>query len=318
MVVVPPGRNSQQGSAVTGGSGSVFLSSVTQEKRGGELQMKHVNTGQMSPRQQVQPAAPVASVATQQLVMCQGQGPSARPAVTSASASGRTIHHHGQSPTKGGMIPPLAINPAQHTSNPTITMNVNQQMKQLTSQQQQQLQAAAHAVLSQGNQQSTIGSTLQVQDPSQSPQQTVRRSSGNASPGSAGSTQRPFERTSPILSQLSTLLPQRTSPKQSPERPRKKIKLEEKPPPNEETARFRQFICDEKLSEMTCVKDHYMEHLTELYFLQCGLNLMDYHTWRKKPPSQLIQVYKSGQLDSDDEEIGQEKKINDEVSFLYL
>ena len=319
MVVVPPVCSSeQQSSAIAGGSGTLLLTSpTTLEKVGGELQIRHVNPGQVSLRQQGQPATSAAAAGTQQqLVMRQGLTPTIRSVVTSASASGRTIHHHGQSPTKGSVIPPLAINPAQHASNPALTsMNVNQHIKQLTAQQQQQLQAAAQAVLNQGAQQGAIGATLQVQVPSQNQQQTVHRSSGNVSPGSASSTRRQFERTSPILSQFSTLLPKRTSPKHSPDRPRKKIKLEEKPAPNEETAHYRQLICGEKLREMASVKDNYMEHLTELYFLQCGLNLMDYHAWKKKPPPQLIQVYKSGQLDSDDDEIGQEKKINDEVSL---
>ena len=318
MVVVPPVSSSQQqGSAMADGSGTVLLaSSTTPEKRGSELQIKHVNPGQVSPRQQGQPAIPAVPGGTQQqLVMRQGLAPTIRSVVTSTSASGRTIHHHGQSPTKGGVVPPLAINPAQDTSNPVMTsMNVNQHIKQLSAQQQQQLQAAAQAVLSQGTRQ---GTALQVQVPTQSQQQTMRRSSGSVSPGSAGSTHRQFERTSPILSQFGNLLPHRKSPKHSPDRPRKKIKLEEKPAPNEETAHYRQLIYNEKLREMASVKDNYMEHLTELYFLQCGLNLMDYHTWKKKPPPQLIQVYKSGQLDSDDEEIGQEKKINDEVSSFF-
>lgn len=319
LLVTSGVRSALQGSAGSG-PGAVLLTSPATSKNVSELQMMHVIPGQVSPRQKIQPAVSSATGSTSQLVVRQSQGPSVRSTLTSASASGRTIHHHGQSPTRGGVIPPLAINPAQQTSNPLLTnMNVNQQLKQITAQQQQQLQAAAQAVVSQGGQQGAVGSTLQVQVPTQAQQQTVRRSSGNVSPASANSTtQRQFERTSPILSQFSALLPHRTSPKHSPDRPRKKIKLEEKPAATEETAHYRQLICDEKLREMTGVKDNYMEHLTELYFLQCGLNFMDYHAWKKKPPPQLIQVYKSGQLDSDDEEFGQEKKINDEVCHLQF
>ncbi len=240
---------------------------------------------------------------------------------TSISVSGRTIHHHGQSPTKGGVLPPLAVNPAQqqqHTPDPLLTtMNVNaQQLKQVAAQQQQQQQqqqSSSAAVLIPGLQEATAA-TLPAQVPTMSQIQTARPTSGGSSPGSAVGTLRQFERTSPILSQYSALLPQR-SPRQSPDRPRKKIKLEEKPAATQEITHYRQLLCDEKARQLLCLKQNCMEHLSELYFLQCGYNLMDYHTWKKKPPPQLVQVFKSSQLDSDEEGIGQEKKINDEVRF---
>lgn len=67
---------------------------------------------------------------------------------------------------------------------------------------------------------------------------------------------------------------------------------------------------------MTEIKENYREHLTELFFLQNGWNIMDYLTWKKRPTVQLLNFLKSGNLDSDDEELGQEVKINDEVTII--
>ena len=215
------------------------------------------------------------------------------PAVSTVSASGGTIHHLGQSPTKGG-IPPL-LNPVQQQHN-VPKMNV------------QQLQQA-------------------LQQGAVTPQQTAtpvtaRRTSGSASPGSASpraSHGMTHSQSSPLLSSFSlTQNPLRTSPVHSPERPRKRVKLEEKPAANQEVASYRKLICDEKQKLMTEIKENYKEHLTELFFLQNGWNVMDYMTWKKRPTVQLLNFLKSGNLDSDDEELGQEVKINDEVTISHL
>ncbi len=234
--------------------------------------------------------------------------------VTSASASGRTIHHHGQSPTRGGILPPLVSNPGQHQLPSNMS---SQQLKSLTPQQREQLQAALQAQQQQGSGGGTAGAGLQVQVPTQSQTVAGRRSSGAHSPGAATAS-RQFEQTSPIHSQFSTVIPMRTSPKHSPERPRKKIKLEEKPPATSEIAQYRKLVCDEKKREMASIRESYKEHLIELFFLQSGMNLMDYHTWKRKPGPALLTFLKSGSssLDSDDDEIGQEMKINDEVGNI--
>ncbi len=299
MVVLQQGKAEQRSPAAVGST--AVLASTSQENQAGELQVMHSSLGLIPNRQQPAGTSGVTGSPTQ-LTPRHTRGSPGR--VTSSSASGRTIHHHGQSPTKGE-IPPLAVNPVQSPQLPS--MNVSSPFKHLAALQQ------AQTVTPHAEQQDTSGPSLQVQVPAQ---QTVRRASGGLSPASASSTPRQFERTSPILSQFSALLPQKLSPKQqSPDRPpRKKIKLEEKAPPNEETANFRQLICDFRKKELASIKANYLEHLTELYFLQSGSNLMDYHSWKKKPPPGLVQVYKSGQLDSDDEDLGQEMKINDEVS----
>ncbi len=331
------------GSTMRGGTaapvaaaGSLLLTPPKQQQRAVELQTMQ---GAISPRQiaavsispqaqQIPPAVsvvPVLPTATASATIHhQGQmspppavSPNLQKGVTSVSASGRTIHHHGQSPTRGGILPPLVTNPAQHPLSSHLNMS-SQQLKSLTPQQQQQLQAAIQAQ-QQGSGGGTAGAGLQVQVPTQSQAVAGRRSSGSHSPGAA-TAGRQFERTSPILSQFSTVLPMRTSPKHSPERPRKKIKLEEKPPATSEIAQYRKLVCDEKLREMASIKESYREHLIELFFLQSGMNLMDYHTWKRKPGPALITFLKSGSsnLDSDDDEIGQEMKINDEVAMLSI
>ncbi|KAK3606446.1 hypothetical protein CHS0354_041388 [Potamilus streckersoni] len=112
----------------------------------------------------------------------------------------------------------------------------------------------------------------------------------------------------------------RTLPSPGPS-PRKKVKLEEKPPATPEIALSRRTILELKLKEMSNIKENYIEHLTELFFLQNGGNVMDYHAWKKRPTPQLVHFLKSGNLDSDDDDDSlfinmQEKKINDEVKVL--
>lgn len=114
----------------------------------------------------------------------------------------------------------------------------------------------------------------------------------------------------------STKIPQSPGPS-----PRKKVKLEEKPPANQEIGAARKLILDECYIQMKEIKENYMEHLTECFYLQSGQNLMDFHPWKKRPTPQLVQFLKSGRLDSDDEEENplvylQEKDINKEVFNL--
>jgi E1A-binding protein p400 len=177
---------------------------------------------------------------------------------TTVSATGGTIHHHGQSPTRG--FPPLA--------NPQSTKSGHNQ---------------------------------------------PRRSSGtNTSPGV--NINRPlFERNSPISSAMSH---NTSSPRHSPGAPRKKIKLDEVPPATPEIANYRKLILEHKHGDLSEIKENYTEHLTELFFLQNGGNLMDYHQWKKRSPAQLNQFLRSGALDSDDEDGGRETRIYDEVREL--
>ena len=96
--------------------------------------------------------------------------------------------------------------------------------------------------------------------------------------------------------------------------PKKKVKMEEKPAASNEIAYQRQLVLDLKYKEMLEIKENYIESLTEMFFLQSGFNMMDYHTWKKRPTPQLVHFLKSGNLDSDDEDDpALEKKINNEV-----
>lgn len=96
--------------------------------------------------------------------------------------------------------------------------------------------------------------------------------------------------------------------------PKKKVKLEEMPATTQEIANHRKLILDLKYKSMLDIKEPYIDNLTEMYFLQNGGNLMDFHGWKKRPTPQLVQFLKSGCLDSDDEEESSlERKINNEV-----
>ena len=102
--------------------------------------------------------------------------------------------------------------------------------------------------------------------------------------------------------------------------PRKRVKLEEKPAANEEIAAARKLILDERYVQMRGIKENYIEHLTECFYLQSGQNLMDFHSWKKRPTPQLVQFLKSGRLDSDDDEENpliylQDKDVHKEVNI---
>ena len=102
--------------------------------------------------------------------------------------------------------------------------------------------------------------------------------------------------------------------------PRKKVKLEEKPAANEEIAAARKLILDDRYVQMRGIKENYIEHLTECFYLQSGQNLMDFHSWKKRPTPQLVQFLKSGRLDSDDDEENpliylKEKDVHKEVNM---
>nr|XP_034338370.1 helicase domino isoform X1 [Crassostrea gigas]XP_034338371.1 helicase domino isoform X1 [Crassostrea gigas]XP_034338372.1 helicase domino isoform X1 [Crassostrea gigas] len=99
--------------------------------------------------------------------------------------------------------------------------------------------------------------------------------------------------------------------------PKKKVKLEEMPATTQEIANRRKLILDLKYKSMLDIKEPYIDNLTEMYFLQNGGNLMDFHGWKKRPTPQLVQFLKSGCLDSDDEEESSlERKINNEVKVI--
>lgn len=203
----------------------------------------------------------------------------------SVSATGGTIHHHGQSPVRGAvpvMAAPLSHSNLQHS---LLSMNLNPQ-------QQQQLAAAQRRIV-------TAAITTTTSVTAVIPATNIVAQSRTVSEVRAPSGQPPSLRTA------SSGAP-----------PRKKIRLEEKPPPNAEVAGYRKQLVDLKHKQMKEVKAEYFENLTEMFFLQNGNNLIDYHTWKKRPTPQLVTFLKSesGKLDSDEEEdVLQVKEINSEV-----
>lgn len=82
-----------------------------------------------------------------------------------------------------------------------------------------------------------------------------------------------------------------------PDRNRKKLKLEKKPPATPDIAQLRQQICDHKRKCQEEIKGVYRDNLVELYFLQSGANLMDLATWRKKPNIHLSNYLKYYSVD---------------------
>lgn len=96
---------------------------------------------------------------------------------------------------------------------------------------------------------------------------------------------------------LYTLIP----PK--PERGRKKLKLELKTPPTSDIAKLRQQICDHKRKCLDQLKDAYRDNLTELFYLQNGLNYMDIAAWRKKSNVNLTHYIKSYSLEQVDDPV---------------
>ncbi|CAN8016135.1 unnamed protein product [Ixodes persulcatus] len=82
----------------------------------------------------------------------------------------------------------------------------------------------------------------------------------------------------------------------------KRPKLEERPAASEEVAALRQRIHEYRWRELRRNKERYVEHLTELFFLQNGGNMMDYYAWKRRPTPQLVAMLRAHALDSEDEE----------------
>ncbi|OWF46679.1 helicase domino-like isoform X2 [Mizuhopecten yessoensis] len=207
--------------------------------------------------------------------------PSGAPGVGTLSASGATVHHHGLSPSRGA--PPT---PRANLQQPSLNMSI-----QPTGQQQTPKTIVAAGVAAPTSVTNlVVGKVLQETKPSITP---------------LGLTH-----TFPNLTALANQSAMGPSPK-------KKVKVEEKAPATAEIANNRKLILDQKHREMIEIKENYIEYLTELFFLQNSGNMMDYHTWKKRPTPQLVHFLKSGNLDSDEEDDhGQERKINNEVKVI--
>ena len=100
----------------------------------------------------------------------------------------------------------------------------------------------------------------------------------------------------------------------------KKIKLEEKPAPNNVTDNCRKYVINHKRKKMRKLKYKYREHLTELFYLQGGGNLVEFNSWKRTPTHPLLQFLEGSKLDSedDDDEDLVEKGTTDEVLYLDI
>jgi len=98
----------------------------------------------------------------------------------------------------------------------------------------------------------------------------------------------------------------------------KKIKLEEKPAPNNEIDNFRKLVIGHKRRKMKKVKQRYQEHLTELFYLQGGGNITEFNCWKKKPTQPLLNFLDGSKLDSEDEENLPENKPNEIKNLTAL
>ena len=104
------------------------------------------------------------------------------------------------------------------------------------------------------------------------------------------------------LSSVSNLVPcpQSATP------PRKRLRLsdlQERPPPNEEVGALRRKVLEHKMTKMRVERERYAEHAFELFFLQAGGIMMDYHVWRKKAPTaQFLHFLRSHRLDPEDDD----------------
>lgn len=93
-----------------------------------------------------------------------------------------------------------------------------------------------------------------------------------------------------------------------PDKNRKKLKLEKKPPATLDIAQLRQQISDHKRKCQQEVKGAYRDNLTELYFLQSGGNLMDLAVWRKKPNVHLNNYLKFYSVDPKESELASKRE----------
>lgn len=215
------------------------------------------------------------------------------------SLSGSTIHHHGQqlqiSATSAG-IPPLSVCVTNHhhlQAQPQLGFSMNLPTSQRVAQ----------------------------RHPSGPPQGiSVPITTSDASGASSG-TCSSLDIT-PILTSTSSFpltVSSNTVLSTSVPPPRKRIKLEEKPPRTPEIAAYRKKILDHKRKEMSEIKENHKEHWTEHYFLKNSGNIMDFFHWKKRLTPQLVQFLKDKNLDSDDDDIASEPKTSEPgVSYISL
>ncbi|KAI8489001.1 hypothetical protein Bbelb_332250 [Branchiostoma belcheri] len=187
--------------------------------------------------------------------------------------TGGTIHHHGQSPTRGN-IPPLASPTGLGHGLPGMGMRQMGQVEQ--------------------------------RRPSYSPTR-ASYDMNRTSPIASGYVMNPgVSQTSPIRTTTSP----HTSP--IPVKKQSLRRLEEKPPQTPEAAHYRKLLVEHHSKELNQIKELHNERLTELFFLQNGQIMMDYLAFKKRCTPSLLKFLKQHNLDDDEEEEPKEQRINDE------
>ncbi|KAK9301725.1 hypothetical protein QLX08_006019 [Tetragonisca angustula] len=88
---------------------------------------------------------------------------------------------------------------------------------------------------------------------------------------------------------------------------RKKLKLTdstEKPTMiTDDAMGYRRRILEHKMKKIRAIREKYAENASELFFLHVGGNMMDFQSWRKRPPtSQYLHFLRQHRLDPDDDD----------------
>lgn len=61
---------------------------------------------------------------------------------------------------------------------------------------------------------------------------------------------------------------------------------------------YRRRIMEHKMKRMRAIREKYAENASELFFLHAGGNMMDFQTWRKRPPTpQYLHFLRQHRLD---------------------
>ncbi|XP_025163305.1 helicase domino isoform X1 [Harpegnathos saltator] len=135
----------------------------------------------------------------------------------------------------------------------------------------------------------------------------VRTSIGNVFVAPMSSSQTSSASSSSSQAALSSLSssPQLV-PSSSPVRKRLKLSESSEKPitlTGEDLGGLRRRVLEHKMRRMQMLREKYVENVAELFFLQAGGNMMDYLTWRKRPPtSQYLHFLRQRRLDSEDDD----------------
>ncbi|XP_043258591.1 helicase domino isoform X2 [Colletes gigas] len=71
----------------------------------------------------------------------------------------------------------------------------------------------------------------------------------------------------------------------------------------DDTMSYRRRIMEHKLKRMRVIREKYAENASELFFLHAGGNMMDFQTWRKRPPTpQYLHFLRQHRLDPEDDD----------------